>query len=107
MKAAADPLLTVKDVAHLLGLTEHGVRARVARHQLPYRRLGGRILFRQSELLDFLGKQEGGSVGESAREQYEPAMTDTTTPEGMGPRAQCSTPLPCAPTLPQMAREKE
>ncbi len=56
---------SVAEVARLLSLSEHAVRARVARHQLPFRKLGGRVVFRQSELLDFLDKLGGCSVAEA------------------------------------------
>ena len=56
----------VPGAATLLGLTENAVRARVARKQLPFRRLGpGRILFNLAELADFLGKAQGVGVGEA------------------------------------------
>ncbi len=65
MKAVADPWLSVADVTHMLPLTEDAVRTRVARHQLPFHKLNGRVLFRQSELLDFLDKLAGCSVAEA------------------------------------------
>jgi len=37
----------------------------VARHQLPFRKLGGRVVFRHSELLDFIDKLDGCSVSEA------------------------------------------
>ena len=43
-------VLTVKDVAKLLRLSEHSVRMKVYRSQLPARRLGGRIIFIKDEL---------------------------------------------------------
>jgi hypothetical protein len=68
-KNAAPPPAEWTDVAgaaRLLGLTENAVRARVARRQLPYRKLGpGRLLFNLAELADFLGKAEGVGVGEA------------------------------------------
>lgn len=47
-------MLTVKDVAKLLGITPAGVRMRVYRGRLPARRLGGRIVFLRKELEEFL-----------------------------------------------------
>jgi excisionase family DNA binding protein len=55
----------VAEAAHLLGLSDKAVRARAARHQLPFRRLGARILFPREELLDFLNKLDGVSLGEA------------------------------------------
>ena len=61
-----DEWLDVTSASRLLGLTKNAVRARVARRQLPFRRLGaGRIIFNRAELVDFLGKLEGVGVGEA------------------------------------------
>ena len=57
--------LDVAGTATLLGLTPKSVRARVARHQLPFRRLGSRILFSRVELIEFLAKLDGVTVGEA------------------------------------------
>jgi len=67
-KAAPPPAewTDVTGVAILLGLTEHAVRARVARRELPYRKLGpGRIVFNLAELADFVSKLEGVSLSEA------------------------------------------
>jgi excisionase family DNA binding protein len=58
-------LLDVAGAAKLLGVSEKAVRARVARRQIPFRRLGARIIFRHSELIEFLTKLEGVGVGEA------------------------------------------
>jgi len=63
-RAGAD-YLSVAETAVLLGLTEKAVRARVARHQLPFRRLGHRVIFQRAELLDFIIKLQGCSLGEA------------------------------------------
>ena len=47
-------IMTVKDVAKLLKLSEHTVRVKVYRSQLPARRLGGRIVFIRQELEEYL-----------------------------------------------------
>ena len=57
--------LDVKNAARLLGLTEKAVRARVARRQVPFRRLGGRVLFNRHELGQWLEKLDGCGVGEA------------------------------------------
>lgn len=43
-------ILTVKEVAEMLKLSEHTIRMKVYRSQLPARRLGGRIIFIREEL---------------------------------------------------------
>jgi hypothetical protein len=58
--------LDVTGASRLLGLTEKAIRARVARRQLPFRRLGAaRIIFNRAELVDFLEKLQGVGVGEA------------------------------------------
>lgn len=59
-----------KDVATLaamLGTTEAKIRSSVARGLLPYRRWGGRIVFLESEVEEFLKKLPGVSVEEAIR----------------------------------------
>jgi hypothetical protein len=45
--------------------TEKAIRARVARRQIPFRRLGSRIIFHRAELIAFLEKLDGVGVGEA------------------------------------------
>lgn len=52
-------VLDVSGCAALLGTTEKAIRARVDRRQLPFRRLGGRIIFLRSELMAFLDALPG------------------------------------------------
>ena len=47
-------VLTVKEVAEMLKLSEHTIRMKVYRSQLPARRLGGRIVFLKDELEAYL-----------------------------------------------------
>ncbi len=47
-------VLTVKDVARVLKTSEAKVRMRVYRGQLPARKLGGRIIFLEDELKEYL-----------------------------------------------------
>lgn len=47
-------ILTVKEVAKLLGLSEPAVRMKIRRGQLPARKMGQRIVFLQDELLIFI-----------------------------------------------------
>jgi len=52
-------VLTVEDVAILLGRTPKAVRRMVERGQLPYRKLGRRVLFLRAELEEFLNALPG------------------------------------------------
>jgi Helix-turn-helix domain len=63
--SATAEFLYIPEAAALLGTTEKGIRARVARRQLPFRQLAGRIIFKRSELLDFLGKLDGVTIAEA------------------------------------------
>jgi hypothetical protein len=58
-------VLDVTTFATEFGDTDKGVRAKAARGLLPYRRLGGRIVFIRSEVEDFLRKLPGVSVDEA------------------------------------------
>jgi hypothetical protein len=55
----------VKGASAIVGITEKSVRARVARHQLPFRRLNGQIIFNRAELGDFLEKLNGVTLSEA------------------------------------------
>jgi hypothetical protein len=52
-------MLDVHGAARLTGDTEKGIRAKIARGILPYRRLGGRVVFLRAELLAFLERLPG------------------------------------------------
>jgi len=58
-------LLTVRTVAALLGSTEKGIRARVARRVIPFRRMGGRITFIRSEVEQWLAALDGCTLQEA------------------------------------------
>ena len=58
-------LLDVAATAALLGMTERAVRARVARHVLPFRKLGGKIVFVRSELETFIAMLPGVTLDEA------------------------------------------
>ena len=47
-------ILSVRDAVGILGGTEKKIRSQVARGILPYRKLGGRIIFIRHDLLRFL-----------------------------------------------------
>ncbi|MGI8784618.1 MAG: helix-turn-helix domain-containing protein [Acidobacteriota bacterium] len=57
-------LLDVGAAAALLGCSEKSVRARVARHQLPFRRLGSRVFFIRAELVRFFESLPGVRIDE-------------------------------------------
>ena len=59
---------TMKDVstmATLLGTSEGKVRSAVARGLLPYRRWGGRVVFLEDDVHDFLAKLPGITAEEA------------------------------------------
>lgn len=58
-------LLDVRGAAALLGVTEKTLRARIARHQVPFRVWGGRVVFVRAELERFLDKLPGCSLSET------------------------------------------
>jgi len=58
-------VLDVVSAALLLGATEKAVRQRIARRLLPFRRLGGRIVFLRAELETFLSDLPGVTVDEA------------------------------------------
>jgi hypothetical protein len=58
-------VLDVPAMADRLGDTEKGIRAKIARGLLPYRRLGGRIAFLSDEVDAFLHQLPGVSVAEA------------------------------------------
>jgi len=63
--SASAEWLDVAGAATFFGLTPKSVCARVARRQLPFRRLGSRILFSRAELIEFLDKLGGCFVAEA------------------------------------------
>ncbi len=48
--------LGVEEAANFLATTPKGIYALVSRREIPYRRLGRRLLFDPSELRDYLDK---------------------------------------------------
>jgi len=56
-------LLTVRELAALMGRTEKSVRHRIERGQLPgVTRIGGSVYFRRDEVLRFLSEGRGPSA---------------------------------------------
>ena len=58
-------LLDVATAAALLGTTPKGIRARIARRTIPFKRLGGRLVFIRAELESFVENLDGCSVSEA------------------------------------------
>jgi hypothetical protein len=58
-------ILDVSAAAAFLGISEKGLRARVARRMIPFKRWGGRVCFLRGELLDFLRSLDGCRVDEA------------------------------------------
>ena len=58
-------LISIKEAAVLLGWSEKALYHRVARQQIPYRRIGSLIRFRPQELSDYLDRLPGVSVDEA------------------------------------------
>ena len=56
--------LDVRSASALLGAKEKQTRGLVARRMIPFRRLGGRIIFVRSELLAWLSALDGCSLEE-------------------------------------------
>jgi excisionase family DNA binding protein len=58
--------LDIDSAAAHLGMTSRAVRARVGRGQLPFRRLGGRIIIPRDELERYIRALDGVSASEAA-----------------------------------------
>ncbi len=62
----AGEALGIPETAEMFfGGSTHTVRGLIRRGQLPYRRLGGRIICLKSELTDFLGSLPGVTAAEA------------------------------------------
>jgi len=57
-------VLSVRQVATLLGCSEQAMDKLVYRRRLPYRKLGGRVIFLKRELEQFLEQLPGLGMGE-------------------------------------------
>ena len=57
--------LDVRSASALLGAKEKHTRGLVERRQIPFRRLGGRIIFLRGELLAWLSALDGCSLEEA------------------------------------------
>jgi excisionase family DNA binding protein len=58
-------LLDVRHAAQFLGVTEKTLRARVARRVVPFKRLGGRVVFVKADLEAFLSSLDGCTTHEA------------------------------------------
>ena len=57
--------LTVTETAQLLGTTPKGIRQRISRKQLPFRKFGRRVLIPSNELRAFMEALPGQSAQEA------------------------------------------
>jgi DNA-binding XRE family transcriptional regulator len=57
--------IDVSEAADFIGCSGKGIRCRVARGTIPYRRIGGRIIFLRSELEKWLRTLPGVSIEQS------------------------------------------
>ena len=64
-------ILDVHALAREWGITENTVRSRVARHLIPFRRWGGRVVFIRGELDSFLKSLPGVSTEEALNNHEE------------------------------------
>jgi len=58
---------TIREVAALIGSTEKALRNRLARGQVPYRKLGRRVLIPADELEKFLSNLPGRTAQEATK----------------------------------------
>ena len=70
----ATEVLGVTECAALLGTTEKALRARIDRRQLPFRRLGRRIIFFRSELLSYLDALPGCRPSDTLLDTPDPSQ---------------------------------
>jgi len=63
-------VLDVRGAADLLGCTPKAIRKRVERRLIPFRKWGGRLLFKMTELEDFIAALPGCTL-EEAQENEE------------------------------------
>jgi hypothetical protein len=60
-------LLDVRTAAALIGVTEKLIRSRVERRCIPFRRLGGRVVFLRDELTAYQQNLPGCSLDEALK----------------------------------------
>jgi len=64
-RAIDGDLIDVASASQLLGCSQKILRARVARRIVPFRKLGGRIVFRRTELEQYIDGLPGVTVAEA------------------------------------------
>ena len=60
-------LLSVKEAAAFLGVTQDALRARIKRRVVPFRRLGGRVMLLRSELQQYIARLLGVDTDEALK----------------------------------------
>lgn len=60
-------VLDIASASQFLGATEKSTRQRVARHLLPFRKLGGRVIFLRDELEAFLRDLPGCTLEDAQK----------------------------------------
>ena len=63
---AAEPLMTVADVAEYLKLAEQTIRNKVHRGEIPFVKAGTLLRFRRSQIDEWLAEQTAAAKAESA-----------------------------------------
>ena len=58
-------VLSLKEYAERMGISEKAARQQVARRQIPFKKLGGRVVIPLAELSRFLQSLPGTSVEEA------------------------------------------
>lgn len=58
-------LMDVYTAASFVGVTEKGIRGKVSRRLIPFRRLGGRVVFIRAELESYLSALDGCPLDEA------------------------------------------
>lgn len=64
-KAFNGALLDIVSASQLIGCSQKTLRARVSRGLVPFRKFGGRIVFRRTELEQFIEQLPGVTVAQA------------------------------------------
>ena len=59
--------LSIAEYSQRMGISEKAARQQVARRQIPFRKIGRKVVILVSELEEFLGALPGVSADEAAR----------------------------------------
>ena len=65
-------LMDVDTGAAFLGISPRALRARIARHQIPFRKFHGRVVLIRSELEEFVDQLDGCSLEEALPRKGDP-----------------------------------